>query len=168
MTPFNYAPFAWPRAFLQGLAAQGIPLGGYVMHSYNNDGGGGWKVPGFLAQTGAQVAGVRGALDAAGHGALPLWCGECGPHNGGGLENITTRAISTFWYTHALHALPLLGAQAGFNRQTLAGDDSLHREQRQVAEVLVIDRVKLALLNANALGDAALVQAQIDAALQNL
>jgi hypothetical protein len=28
--------------------------------------------------------------------------------------------------------------------------------------------VKLALLNANALGDAALVQAQIDAALQNL
>lgn len=114
----NVPPFNWTLAF---AAAAAPSLGGWCLHSYNNDGGGGWGAPGFLAQTAAQVAGVRGALDVAGHAALPLWCGECGPHNGGGLKNVTDRAISSFWYTDALHELPRLGAVAGFNRQTLAG-----------------------------------------------
>ena len=114
----NAAPFNWTLGF---LAAAAPSLGGWCLHSYNNDGGNDWRAPGFLAQTGAQVAGVRGALDAAGHGALPLWCGECGPHNGGGIPNVTTRAISSFWYTDALHGLPLLGAAGGFGRQSLAG-----------------------------------------------
>ncbi len=114
----NVPPFNWSRAF---LAAAAPSLDGWCLHSYNNDGGDGWKAPGFLAQTAAQVAGVRGALDAAGRAALPLWCGECGPHNGGGIANVTTRAISSFWYAEALHALPLLGAAGGFGRQSLAG-----------------------------------------------
>jgi heparanase 1 len=115
----NVAPFAWDRAFL--ASAGGAALDAYVMHSYNNDGGDGWRVPGFLAQTAAQASGVRGMLDAAAPAApLPLWCGECGPHNGGGLVNVTTRAISSFWYTDALLSLPLLGVTR-FNRQTLAG-----------------------------------------------
>lgn len=114
----NSAPFNWTLSF---LAAAAPSLDGWCLHSYNNDGGNGWKAPGFLAQTAEQVAGVRGALDAAGRAALPLWCGECGPHNGGGVVNVTTRAISSFWYTEALHALPLLGAAAGFGRQSLAG-----------------------------------------------
>ncbi len=114
----NVPPYNWTREF---LAAAAPSLSGWCLHSYNNDGGGAWKEPGFLAQTAAQVAGVRGALDAAGYAGLPLWCGECGPHNGGGVANVTTRAISSFWYTDALHELPLLGATGGFNRQTLAG-----------------------------------------------
>jgi hypothetical protein len=114
----NVAPFSWDRAF---LAAAGGALDAFVMHSYNNDGGGGWRAPGFLAQTAAQARGVRGMLDAAAPASpLALWCGECGPHNGGGLPNVTTRAISSFWFSDALHALPLLGVSR-FNRQTLAG-----------------------------------------------
>jgi heparanase 1 len=115
----NYAPFNWSGAFLSG--AGGESIGGYVMHSYNNNGGEDWKVPGLLNQTAAQAAGIRAFLDAQGRASLPLWCGECGPHNGGGLPNITTRAISSFWYTDALHGLPRLGVVGGFNRQTLAG-----------------------------------------------
>jgi hypothetical protein len=115
----NVAPFTWTQSFVSN-----ITVDAYVMHSYNNDGGDGWTAPGFLAQTAAQAAGLRGVLnaDAAARGApaLPLWCGECGPHNGGGLANVTDRAISSFWYTDALNGLPLLGVSR-FNRQTLAG-----------------------------------------------
>jgi hypothetical protein len=114
----NAAPYTWDRAF---LAAAGGTLDAFVMHSYNNDGGDGWRAPGFLAQTAAQARGVRGMLDAAAPASpLALWCGECGPHNGGGIPNVTTRAISSFWFSDALHALPLLGVTR-FNRQTLAG-----------------------------------------------
>lgn len=116
----NYAPFTWSAAFLSGEGAKQA-LGGYVMHSYNNDGGEGWKVPGLLNQTALQAAGIRAFLDGSGRGDLPLWCGECGPHNGGGIPNVTTRAISSFWYSDALHGLPRLGATGGFNRQSLAG-----------------------------------------------
>lgn len=113
----NYAPFNWSLSFLDAVGED--TLDGYVMHSYNNDGGQSWSVPGFLAETAVQASGIRAMLDTT--NPLPLWCGECGPHNGGGLPNITTRAISSFWYTAALHSLPLLGVHAGFNRQTLSG-----------------------------------------------
>lgn len=115
----NVPPFAWTNSFLSSVGVDA-----YVMHSYNNDGGKGWKLPGFLAQTASQAAGLRGVLDAAaaakGTTPLPLWCGECGPHNGGGIPNVTDRAISSFWYTDALNGLPLLGVTR-FNRQTLSG-----------------------------------------------
>lgn len=117
----NVPPFAWGLEF---VAATRGSIDAYVMHSYNNDGGNSWRVPGFLNQTAVQAAGLRGALDAAAAAAhtpaLPLFCGECGPHNGGGIPNVTNRAISSFWYTDALHALPRLGVTR-FNRQTLAG-----------------------------------------------
>ncbi len=123
MAPFNYAPFAWPRAFLQGLAAQGTPLGGYVMHSYNNDGGGGWVGPGLLNETAVQAAGLSAFLRDPSSGAPPglgLWCGECGPHNGGGRPGLTDTAMSSFWFFDALLGLPMLGVTR-FNRQTLSG-----------------------------------------------
>ena len=115
----NSPPFAWATSFVSNVSVDA-----YVMHSYNNDGGGAWTRPGFLAQTASQAAGLRGMLDSAaaakGTDPLPLWCGECGPHNGGGIPNVTDRAISSFWYTDALNVLPLLGVTR-FNRQTLSG-----------------------------------------------
>ena len=93
------------------------------MHSYNNDGGGGaWAAPGFLNETALQAAGLRALLDAQGAAGArtPLWCGECGPHNGGGILNVTDRARSSYWYTDALLGLPLLGVTR-FSRQSLAG-----------------------------------------------
>ena len=101
-------------------AALPVGLGGFVMHSYNNNGGGGWVRPGFLNETADQASGLRALLDSSGAAALPLWCGECGPHNGGGLPNVTDRARSSFWFTDALLGLPLLGVTR-FSRQTLAG-----------------------------------------------
>jgi len=123
MTPFNYAPFVWPRAFLQGVVAQNIPLGGYVMHSYNNDGGGDWSEPGLLNETAHQAAGLFTLLRDGSTGASPdlgLWCGECGPHNGGGRPGLTDTALSSFWFFDALLGLPSLGVSR-FNRQTLSG-----------------------------------------------
>lgn len=117
----NSAPFTWSDAF---ITAAGDALDAYVMHSYNNDGGDAWTKPGFLAQTGQQAVGIRSFLNdfaaSSGTPPLPLLCGECGPHNGGGLRNVTTRAISSFWYTDAMHSLPILGVTQ-FNRQDLAG-----------------------------------------------
>lgn len=52
--------------------------------------------------------------------AVPLWCGECGPHNGGGLANVTDRVLSSFWYLDALAGLAKAGLQQ-FGRQALAG-----------------------------------------------
>lgn len=121
----NVAPFSWMSAFLEAaLPAHGDPstrlVDALVMHSYNNDGGDNWAVPGFLNQTGLQAAGLRSLLTHATAPAFPLICGECGPHNGGGLPNITDTVQSSFWYQDALHGLPLLGASE-FARQTLAG-----------------------------------------------
>jgi heparanase 1 len=115
----NVEPFSnFTAPFL--AAALPLGLGAFVMHSYNNDGGGGWARPGFLNETGSQAVALRSLLDGGGAAALPLWCGECGPHNGGGLPNVTDRAISSFWFTDALLGLPLLGV-THFTRQTLAG-----------------------------------------------
>lgn len=118
----NSPPYAWDTGFLAALLPPpgGTPvLDGFVMHSYNDDGGNGWTQPGFLNETAVQVSGLRGLLDGYSP-ALPLWCGECGPHNGGGIANVTDRALSSFWYADALMALPHLGALE-FGRQSLAG-----------------------------------------------
>lgn len=110
--------------FTQPFMQNALPLGlgGFVMHSYNNNGGGGaWAAPGFLNETAMQAAGLRSLLDAQPDGAkTPLWCGECGPHNGGGIANVTDRARSSFWYSDALLGLPLVGVTR-FSRQSLAG-----------------------------------------------
>eukprot|EP00041_Stephanoeca_diplocostata_P017442 m.351427 g.351427 ORF g.351427 m.351427 type:complete len:608 (+) comp20700_c0_seq3:147-1970(+) len=97
-----------------------LPLGSpniVNMHSYNNDGG--WPNPGFLSQTLVQAKAMM-YMTRRVNASTPLWCGECGPHNGGGLKNVTDKAVSSFWYIDALGALARLGfAQHG--RQALVG-----------------------------------------------
>ena len=109
------------NTFLERTLAQGA---GYVdvvnMHSYNNDGG--WPQPGFLRQTRIQAAAMLDMTrrhDAGGFGTR-LWCGECGPHNGGGIRNVTDRATSSFWYIDALGRLARMGLQQ-HGRQALEG-----------------------------------------------
>ena len=42
-------------------------------------------------------------------GEAPPPRGECGPHNGGGVRNVTDRAVSSFWFVDALGTLARLG-----------------------------------------------------------
>ena len=42
----------------------------------------------------------------------PLWCGECGPHNAGGLPNVTDTFMSSFW----VRTPPVVRQQAGMQR----------------------------------------------------
>jgi heparanase len=129
----NTPPFTWSSAFVAAAfpppslsspsSAAANLVDAFVMHSYNNDGGGGaWARPGFLNQTAAQASGLRALLDKGGAGSAgaPLVCGECGPHNGGGIENVTDSTESSFWYADALLGLPLLGVTS-FARQSLTG-----------------------------------------------
>ena len=37
------------------------------------------------------------AATRASSATTPLWCGECGPHNAGGLPNVTDTFTSSFW-----------------------------------------------------------------------
>lgn len=71
----NVVPFTWSTAFVNAV---GDALDVYTMHSYNNDGGNSWKVPGFLNQTAVQAAAIRGMLDTVSPSTkpLPLSCGE--------------------------------------------------------------------------------------------
>merc|ERR1719469_1637980 len=89
------------------------------MHSYNNDGGDSWNRPGFLSQTltQAQLMWQESRKYSA---DIPLFCGECGPHNRGGIRNVTDRFISSFWYADALGGLARLGLKE-FGRQALVG-----------------------------------------------
>ena len=118
----NTAPFPWTRPFTDAVMkdAEGPLIDDFVMHSYNNDGGHGWTVPGFLNETASQAQQLRAFLDGYSGPTIPLVCGECGPHNGGGIANVTDRAISSFWFTDALLSPPLLGVSR-FYRQSLAG-----------------------------------------------
>jgi len=73
--------FGFTKAFLNSTITKGI-LDGVVMHSYNNDGGEYWQRPGFLSQTLVQAENML--QESRKHSAtVPLWCGECGPHNQG-------------------------------------------------------------------------------------
>jgi hypothetical protein len=110
--------FAFAEAFLNETLTGGS-LDVVVMHSYNNDGGDDWAAPGFLNQTRDQAAHMLRAARAV-DPRTPLWCGECGPHNGGGLENVTDRFISSFYYADALGGLAQLGLEQ-MGRQTLVG-----------------------------------------------
>eukprot|EP00035_Acanthoeca_spectabilis_P016693 m.347175 g.347175 ORF g.347175 m.347175 type:complete len:390 (-) comp16561_c0_seq79:148-1317(-) len=87
------------------------------MHSYNNDGG--WPAPGFLKQTEVQATTMLDITRNA-SATTALWCGECGPHNGGGINGTTNTAVSSFWYLDALGKLARMGL-AEFGRQALAG-----------------------------------------------
>merc|ERR1712232_1503316 len=102
--------FSFTKAFLESTVSKGV-LDGVVIHSYNNDGGDFWKRPGFLSQTLAQAENMlRESRKYS--STIGLWCGECGPHNTGGVENITDRFISSFWYADALGGL---AKQASYN-----------------------------------------------------
>ena len=110
--------FGFMRAFLNTTLHTGT-VDSVCMHSYNNDGGDGWKRPGFLNQTRRQAE-IMLAEVRKNNPNTPLWCGECGPHNGGGVSNITDRFISSFWYADALGGLARMGLQE-FGRQSLVG-----------------------------------------------
>eukprot|EP00051_Salpingoeca_urceolata_P034979 m.27574 g.27574 ORF g.27574 m.27574 type:complete len:516 (+) comp8574_c0_seq2:47-1594(+) len=110
--------------FVNGFvnATLGVPspfVDGIVMHSYNNDGGDGWKHPGFLQQTLLQARAMLAAVRSV-SATTPLWCGECGPHNGGGVKNVTDRFISSLWYNDALGTLAAIGFKQ-FGRQAVVG-----------------------------------------------
>lgn len=107
---------AFMQAFLKETVDAGT-VGGVNMHSYNNDGG--WPQPGFLRQTMVQADAMMN-MTRQHSAATPLWCGECGPHNGGGIRNVTDRAVSSFWYLDALGSLARLGFEQ-HGRQALAG-----------------------------------------------
>ena len=52
------------------------------------------------------------AATRASSATTPLWCGECGPHNAGGLPNVTDTFMSSFW----VRAPPVVRQQAGMQR----------------------------------------------------
>lgn len=110
--------FKFMQHFLNETLSTDV-LNAVCMHSYNNDGGHNWKHPGFLKQTLTQA---HTMLDETRKYSLttPIWCGECGPHNGGGIKNVTDRVISSFWYMDALGGLARTGFQQ-FGRQALIG-----------------------------------------------
>ena len=83
------------KAFLAQTLQAGT-VDAVVLHSYNNDGGHDWRVPGFLGQTMVQARAML--RETRKHSAgVGLWCGECGPHNAGGLPNVTDTFMSSFW-----------------------------------------------------------------------
>ena len=104
--------------FLNATIARGV-LGGTNMHSYNNDGG--WPAPGFLAETLEQATDMR-EMTRSHSATVPLWCGECGPHNGGGGGPKTgaDKAVSSFWYLDALGGMAMAGFEQ-HGRQALVG-----------------------------------------------
>mmetsp|Transcript_2577 Transcript_2577/g.7554 ORF Transcript_2577/g.7554 Transcript_2577/m.7554 type:complete len:517 (-) Transcript_2577:32-1582(-) len=113
-----------PDAFFTAFAND--TLGAHLVdavcaHSYNNDGP--WTRPSFANQTLRQLDAIRQVVgfDPVEGGLAPqIWCGECGPHNDGGIENVTDTAMSTFWYLDSLGAIAELGV-VQFGRQALAG-----------------------------------------------
>lgn len=110
--------FVFTAEFLRQTLDDGS-IDAVVVHSYNNDGGENWHEPGFLGQTRTQAE--RMLQETRKHSpSAQVWCGECGPHNAGGLPNITDRFISSFYYADALGGLAKLGL-AQFGRQALVG-----------------------------------------------
>ena len=104
------------QRFLNTTLEKGF-IDGVNVHSYNNDGG--WPRPGFLSQTLEQAEAMR-EMTRWTSPTAEMWCGECGPHNGGGLPGVTDTMTSSFWYMDALGGL----AKAGYSqhgRQALVG-----------------------------------------------
>lgn len=95
------------RAFIEQNLVDAL-----CVHSYDNDA---WSaIPPRVSQLKTQLETVASGT------SLPLWCGECGPHNQGGIQNVTDRVVSSFWYLDALGSLAKLGVQQ-FGRQSIAG-----------------------------------------------
>ena len=92
-------------------------IDGYCMHGYNNDGGNGWKKAGFLSEVLHQAVALKSELRKR-SSTMPLWLGESGPHNHGGIQNVTDRFISSLWYADALGKLASIGVSE-FGRQAL-------------------------------------------------
>ena len=87
------------------------------MHGYNNDGGNGWKQAGFLSEVLHQAVALKSERRKR-SSTMPLWLGESGPHNHGGIQNVTDRFISSLWYADALGKLASIGVSE-FGRQAL-------------------------------------------------
>ena len=106
--------------FMNGFLNATLPthdISAVNMHSYNNDGG--WPNPGWLSQTAVQADAML-EMTRRLSAIAQLWCGECGPHNGGGKSNVTDRFVSSFWYADALGGFARLGFSQ-FGRQALVG-----------------------------------------------
>ena len=117
--PCVASPFV--KKFLNETIRHGQPpfIDGYCIHSYNNDGGDEWKRPGFLSQTLRQVLALKEEIRKHSE-AIPIWAGEVGPHNEGGLLNVTDRYMSSLWFADALGKLASVGVSE-FGRQALVG-----------------------------------------------
>lgn len=112
-------PTCGPSPFFQKFVEEALSkenklIGALCVHSYDNDGS-----PGLLSQTKRQVEAILRTARAVDPDAR-VWCGECGPHNQGGVANVTDGPLDGFWYVDALGSLATLGV-AEFGRQALVG-----------------------------------------------
>jgi len=83
------------------------------VHSYDNSAGGNWtRLPALASQLPRQLASLRALAASSG-----VTCGECGPHNEGGL---TVAVASSYWYLDVLGRAARLGTLE-FGRQAFLG-----------------------------------------------
>ena len=95
---------AFIRAFLNQSLAEGL-IDGICLHSYNDNGGLNWTAPPLLNQSLREAETMqRWAREYSPQGSAPapVWCGECGPHNHGGINGSTNSFLSSFWFMSAL------------------------------------------------------------------
>jgi heparanase 1 len=113
---------AFIRAFLSQSLVEGL-IDGICLHSYNDNGGDNWTAPPLLNQSLREAETMqRWAREYSPQGSAPapVWCGECGPHNHGGINGSTNSFLSSFWFMSALGEFAALGLQE-FARQDLVG-----------------------------------------------
>ena len=86
------------KNFLQATLPEGQSnniIDGYCLHGYNDDGGDHWKHAGFNSEILHQAVALKRSLKKYDN-TIPLWVGESGPHNHGGIENVTDRFICKY------------------------------------------------------------------------
>ena len=116
-------PSSFIRAFLNRTLSEGL-IQGICMHSYNDDGGNDWTeravFPNETLRQGQAMMEWSREYSPRGRPPVPVWCAECGPHNGGGINGSTNAWMSSTWFVSALGELAALGFQE-FARQDLVG-----------------------------------------------
>ena len=104
-----------PSPFLQSFLREDDLVDVFCVHSYDNDAGTNWtRIPALASQLPRQLKRLSSG------GKHPVVCGECGPHNQGGLDGVTDTTASSFWYLDALGRSARLGVRE-FGRQALFG-----------------------------------------------
>jgi len=103
-----------PSPFMQAFIDANL-IDTLCVHSYDNDAGANWtQLPCSTSQLIRQLKMLQQCTT-----SIPIVCGECGPHNNGGL-NVTDTASSAYWFVSALGDAARLGV-SHFARQTLIG-----------------------------------------------